>query len=158
MIVAVLGCDGSIGRRHYLNVLELGHRAIGYDLGNADSRFPHEHRKEVLDKADAIIVATPSECHLDDLRDCVALGKAVLVEKPLCLIGQYHKAAEICNGAKNPIAIGYNLRFSPEIERVKRSLKDHMPFYVSVACCQYTESIGPLTNGCINDWSTHEID
>lgn len=154
MKIGVLGL-GSAGKRHANNVVELGHAMQGYDPA-----WDHEEsrRNWVLDNSDAIIIASPSEHHLQDLRDCIVHRKPVLVEKPISLTGHSKEVGELLAAADNlPVAVGFNLRFHPAIMKLREVLHQR-PYYGSFWCCQHTTSQGPLTNGCINDWAPHEID
>src|SRR5882724_9266173 len=65
---------------HGAIVRQLGHQTIVYDPANqSDVRF----EREVYDKADAVVLSTPSYCHEAGLRACVERGKHVLIGKPL---------------------------------------------------------------------------
>jgi predicted dehydrogenase len=154
MKVGILG-GGKAGRRHANNAQKLGHQVYVYDPAMGGSR------DEVLGGSDAVIVASPSECHLQDLTDCIAARKPVLVEKPIALTGQSKQVEEqLAIAAGLPIAVGYNLRFHPEIRSIFDSINGETgePYYGNFWCCQSTDSAGPLTNGAINDWACHEID
>lgn len=89
MDIAVLGL-GSIGLRHAKNVLACGHGVIGVDpsaerrqsLVDAGGRTATD-REEAISAADAVLIATPSEFHIDDLAAAIDAGKHVFMEKPL---------------------------------------------------------------------------
>ncbi len=49
-----------------------------YDVGVC------ENYREILDKVDLVVVATPSDTHYSIVKDCLLAGKDVFVEKPLC--------------------------------------------------------------------------
>jgi predicted dehydrogenase len=156
--IGVLGCLGNAGRRHFNNAAKLG-----YDVGGFDPRFVSEAppREEIIATSDAVIIASPSECHLQDLTDCIAARKPVLIEKPIALTGQSKQVEEqLAIAAGLPIAVGLNLRFHPEIRSIFDSINGETgePYYGNFWCCQSTDSAGPLTNGAINDWACHEID
>lgn len=166
MKVGILGI-GSAGLRHALNANALGHDVLVYDPVLRVMPFPHTAtatRDDLIEKADAVVVATPSECHLDDLLRCLAAGKPCLIEKPIALVGQgkaVRNLLELNRTATKPapVAVGYNLRFHPLVQSAWSVIaKGILPHYASFVCCQYTDSKGPLVNGCINDWATHEID
>ena len=163
MKIGVLGL-GSAGKRHASNAEKLGHALISYDP-DLDRK---EQRQKVLDTADAVIIASPTEYHLQDLLDTMAAGKHALVEKPIALSRQrkaVQDLVELNAGATHPlvIAVGYNLRFHPLIKELKDLLASEAragrkPHYADFICCQYTQSQDALTNGCLETWATHEID
>lgn len=153
MKIGVLGL-GSAGKRHFQNVLALGHSVESYDPAYNDLFKRHV----VLHGADAVIITSPSECHIQDLKDCVERGLPVLVEKPIALAGHSKDVSVLLEKAGNlPIAVGFNLRFHPAIMKLQEVMHQR-PYYGSFWCCQYTESKGPITNGCVNEWAPHEID
>jgi predicted dehydrogenase len=146
---------GNAGRRHFNNAAKLGHDVSGFDPRFVSEAPP---REEIIATSDAVIIASPSECHLQDLTDCIAARKPVLVEKPIALTGQSKQVEkQLANAADLPIAVGFNLRFHPSIRALCGVIREE-PYYASLWCCQYTESKAPLTNGCINEWAPHEID
>jgi len=112
----------------------------------------------VIAWADAVVIASPSHCHLDDLWACSEADKPCLVEKPLGLVGQGTKARQILERTKVPVAIGFNLRFHPDVIKMKAEIEAVAPYYASFTCCQFTDNKDALTDGCLNHWACHEID
>jgi predicted dehydrogenase len=87
--IAVLGL-GSIGSRHVRNARLLGLDVIGFDPSSgAGADVPVEGFSRVdsaaaaLADADAVVIASPSEQHLDDLEQAILAGCPALVEKPI---------------------------------------------------------------------------
>jgi predicted dehydrogenase/threonine dehydrogenase-like Zn-dependent dehydrogenase len=68
----------------------------------------------------AVVIATRHDSHAALARDALARGKAVFVEKPLALTRD--QLADVVAAARaNPaLAVGFNRRFSPHTERVRR--------------------------------------
>lgn len=128
-MIAVLGL-GSIGLRHAGNVLALGQAVIGFDPSPERRALLAEKggvvtadRGQAIAAARAVVVASPSEHHLDDLRACVAAGRHVLVEKPLA-----HRAdglAAVMDEAaskKLVVAVAMMLRLHPAVRRAAEIL------------------------------------
>ncbi|MBI3637448.1 MAG: Gfo/Idh/MocA family oxidoreductase [Candidatus Rokubacteria bacterium] len=139
---------GSVGQRHVRNLRHLlgddaeifawrvrGRDVVIDDRLNAEyGRRPEDAYRlaRVLDlpaglalSPDAVIVANPIAFHLDTARAAVAAGCHVFVEKPLAdrwdgipdLIASVH--------AQNLVGyVGYQMRFHPGLQRVKRWLED----------------------------------
>ena len=157
MLIGILGY-GSAGKRHADNAIALGHDVRVYDPDKKLGLLQYD-REKVINAADAVIIASPSDRHWIDLSTCVVASKPALVEKPIALPGQSKDIANILNAAGEaelPVAVGYNLRFHPKIADLWD--QDHDWYYLSLTCCQYTENIGALTNGCLAEWTTHELD
>jgi predicted dehydrogenase len=149
--VGVLGI-GSIGNRHLNNFIELGCAVRGYDPANS----PEESfiRQEVIDWADAIVIATPTIQHADDIFDCYNAIKPCLVEKPIAdrIIGEaLHKSVYM---------VGYNLRFHSCVKRAREWLGAGAigkPLWARFTCAQFNNNPSYLRDGVILNWS-HEID
>lgn len=123
-MIAVLGL-GSIGLRHAGNLLALGQKVIGFDPSPERRALLAEKggavtadRADAITQATAVVVASPSEHHLDDLQACLGAGRHVLVEKPLS-----HRAgglAEIIAQAEQAglvVAVAMMLRLHPAVRR-----------------------------------------
>ncbi|MBR9972874.1 Gfo/Idh/MocA family protein [Magnetospirillum sulfuroxidans] len=128
-MIAVLGL-GSIGMRHARNALALGQDVIGFDpaaerrhLLEAAGADATDDGADAIARARAVVIATPSECHLDDLADCLAAGRHVLVEKPLA-----HRAAGLAallDRAEKEglvVAVAMMLRLHPAVIRARAIL------------------------------------
>ena len=72
---------------------------------------------------DAVIIATPTDTHVDYIMRCARAGKAVLCEKPLALTTQ---AAQECleqvGHLPLTIQIGFNRRFDPSHRALQQAL------------------------------------
>ncbi len=166
MKIGILGY-GSIGRRHYFNLEELGHDVSFYDPNIYG--HPLTIREDILNWAEAIVVASPSINHAQDLMDAIDAGKHVLVEKPFgydCpalldgyLQGARHKWRKDHIITDQIVSTGFNLRFHECIKKAKELLPDigeiqaaHFTVY------QKTEKPEYLRDGIIRNWCSHEID
>jgi predicted dehydrogenase len=74
---------------------------------------------------DAVILATPHSQHADQIIAAAKAGKHVYTEKPFTLTRASAEAAiQACNAAKVLCAVGFNWRFQPALQEVKRMLDD----------------------------------
>ena len=80
---------------------------------------------EALEKSiDSIVIATQHNLHADQTISAMKAGKNVFVEKPLALSHIDIDAIEDAQKKANKIImVGYNRRFSPHIQKVKRLLE-----------------------------------
>src|SRR5919198_5571057 len=111
MRIFVVGL-GSIGRRHLENARSLGYEAAGGRLPDAERWRP-----------DALVVASPTSAHPEALAWAGERGIHVYVEKPLA--ASTASVAPLIAAAESvglTIAVGYNLRFHPALETVKRAI------------------------------------
>jgi len=90
--------------------------------------FPlHDRYEKVLaDPAiDAVVLATPHSLHAGQIIAAAAAGKHVFVEKPFALsLREAEAAVRACAENKLTLAIGYNWRFQPALQEIKRMLGD----------------------------------
>lgn len=131
-----------IGSGHYAaSVLIPAFKAAGARLGSVASSAGisavHAARKygfhdaatdsaALLDdpSVDAVVIATRHDSHARLVMQALDAGKAVFVEKPLCMTPEELAAIEAGYAtAKNPLLmIGFNRRFSPHVNRIKNLL------------------------------------
>lgn len=132
--IAVIGL-GSIGTRHFHNIIDQGHYALGFDPSpdarkniinnlNKDDISVNAHIYDDFNKCikdcDAVIIANPHKYHAETLASCVKEGKHCLVEKPISTsIKDLHEILE--EGAKNnlKIGVGFNMRFRPVVVKAQ---------------------------------------
>lgn len=78
MIISVIGGEGSMGKRYQAILKGLGHGCFPIDV---NSRWLGSVT-EIMN-SNGIIIATPTDTHLDYIQMFAALGKPILCEKPL---------------------------------------------------------------------------
>jgi len=75
---------------------------------------------DLLDRVDAVIVASPAITHAPLALQCIAAGKPCLVEKPFAL--SVHDAEAVARAAaarRVPVLAGHLLLFHPAVERLR---------------------------------------
>ena len=74
---------------------------------------------------DAVVLATPHTQHAAQVAAAAKAGKHVFTEKPLALTAASAKAAvRACAKAGVTLAVGYNWRFQPALQQMRRMLED----------------------------------
>ena len=74
-----------------------------------------------MPEVDALTIATPNDLHAGMALKAVQAGKAVMVEKPLCITRDELRQLElVLPSAGVPFHLGYRLRFNSEIQRLCR--------------------------------------
>jgi predicted dehydrogenase len=71
-------------------------------------------------KVDAVVIATPAECHYDMASRSLLAGKDVYVEKPLALRSEEaEKLIEMAERQNHILMVGHLLKFHPAVTRLK---------------------------------------
>jgi len=177
--IGVLGL-GSIGLRHARNLLALGAAVTGFDPDPARRALLEQaggaatdSRETALGAGEAVVVATPSGQHADDLAAAVASGRHVFVEKPLA-----HRDtgldAVLAQAGRNGLVVfaAFMLRYHPVVERLRALLGENAIGTVYAMRAIYGSwlpgwrpqqdyrtgyAADPVTGGVIHD-VVHEID
>lgn len=123
---------GSIGRRHFRNLLDLGEDDIVFCRTNKStlpdeeiSGYPVEPDLEsALDHdPDAVIIANPTAYHLEAAIPAALKGCHVLLEKPISHSRErVDEFARIVNSKNLKVLIGYQFRFHPNLLKIKHLL------------------------------------
>jgi predicted dehydrogenase len=120
-------------------------------------------RDVVIEKSDAVVIASPTSEHWEDILDCKKANKPCFVEKPISeqikIVGSMGTDA---NGShlKHPLMVGYNLRFHPCVIKAKEWISDDRigePYWGNFVCAQFNDRPQYLRDGVTLNWS-HEID
>lgn len=89
----------------------------------------------------AVLIGTRHNSHADLAIQALKAGKGVFVEKPMCLMPEEFDAlAEAVDDGDAPYMVGYNRRFSPFAEKIRRETSQRIhPLMI-----QYTMNAGYL--------------
>jgi predicted dehydrogenase len=124
---------GSIGRRHFRNLLALDQQDIIF-LRTQKSSLPDDEiagfpvetdiRAALAHKPDAVIISNPTSLHLDVAIPAAKLGCHLLLEKPIshsmARIGELRAAVKRGGGH---ILVGFQYRFHPGLKKTAALLK-----------------------------------
>ncbi|HET9404804.1 MAG TPA: Gfo/Idh/MocA family oxidoreductase [Burkholderiales bacterium] len=93
-----------------------------------DKGFPlyDSYGKVLADpKVDAVVLATPHTRHAEQIVAAAKAGKHVFTEKPLALTAKSAATAlRACAKARVTLGVGYNWRFQPALQEIRRMLED----------------------------------
>lgn len=84
------------------------------------------------EKINTVLIATRHNLHGNEVKNALAAGKHVFVEKPLCLnVEELQDIVRMCSdrvSQNNPLVVmvGFNRRFSPFIQKIKDNIKDRI--------------------------------
>ena len=72
---------------------------------------------------DAVVICSPTSCHVDQIMASVAAGKAVLTEKPVDLsVERVDECLAAIKGHEHRVMVGFNRRFDPGVVELKSRL------------------------------------
>jgi predicted dehydrogenase len=76
-------------------------------------------------QVDAVVLATPHSMHTEQIVAAARAGKHVFTEKPLGLdAASARRAAQACADAGVTLGVGYNWRFQPALQAIRRMIDD----------------------------------
>jgi predicted dehydrogenase len=125
---------GSIGRRHFRNLIALGEKDILL-LRTRKATLPDDelagypietdiHAALTKHKPDAVVVANPTSLHLDVAIPAAEAGCAILLEKPISdsldRVDELRKTAEK-SGSK--ILVGFQFRYHPTLNKARELIQ-----------------------------------
>ena len=125
---------GSIGRRHFRNLISLGekdiillrsHRATlpddelnGYPVETDLNEALKKH------KPDAVIIANPTALHLDVAIPSANAGCSILMEKPISnSLDQINQLESALGKGGGRLLVGFQFRFHPTLQKAAQLLK-----------------------------------
>jgi predicted dehydrogenase len=156
--IGIIGL-GSIGNRHFQNFEKLGCEVRAYDTqitayATRDGpAIDTTNRQEVIDWADALVIATHTAHHYEDI---LSTGKPLFVEKPI--VASTLEWAKV--PTKHVVMVGYNLRFHSCVKKVRGWLGEGLigkPLWARFTCAQFSDKADYIRDGLCLNWS-HEID
>jgi len=127
---------GSIGRRHFRNLIALGEKDIVL-LRTRKATLPEDelagypvetdiHEALKIHKPDAVIVANPTSLHLDVAIPAAEAGCAILLEKPISdsldRLDALQQAAQK-SGCK--ILVGFQFRYHPTLNKARELIQEN---------------------------------
>ena len=125
---------GSIGRRHFHNLLSLGERDIIFYRTHKSTLEDDELKGYIIETElesalghdpDAVIVSNPTACHLDIAIPAAKNGSHLLIEKPIShsldRIGQLQRLVREHNVK---VLVGFQFRYHPNLLKVKEWLEN----------------------------------
>ena len=134
----ILVCGtGSIGKRHLLNLFNIGEKVISWSYRSNKILSLKKNYKiksitnldEALSKSRAVIIATPTDNHLDIAIKALKRGKSILIEKPIS--NSKKNIKKLITLQKNQIIeLGHQLRMHPTLIFLKKKLSKLTPHSV----------------------------
>ncbi len=123
---------GSIGRRHFRNLLALGERDVLF-LRSKRSTLPDEEivgfpvetdiAAALAHQPDAVIVSNPTSLHLDVAIPAAEAGCHLLLEKPIShSMERIDELAAAVNRGGGQVLVGFQFRYHPQLRQIAQIL------------------------------------
>ncbi len=75
------------------------------------------------DRVDAVVIATPTDTHLEYIEACAKAGKPIYCEKPLDMtLERTDRCLEVLAAHPVPFMLGFNRRFDPQIMQLRQAV------------------------------------
>ena len=89
-------------------------------------RLYDDYAKALADpEIEAVVLATPHSVHAEQIVAAAKAGKHVFTEKPFTLTTESAvEAVRACAKNKDTLAVGYNWRFQPALQEIRRMIDD----------------------------------
>lgn len=128
--LGVIGA-GAWGRNHVRTVAGLADAELAAVCDTRDTvretmtrqypgSFVTEDVGALLDRVDAVVIASPATTHADFARRAIAAGKPCLVEKPFALsVADAEAVAQAADQAGIPVLAGHLLVFHPAVDALR---------------------------------------
>jgi predicted dehydrogenase len=156
-----------MGLRHMRVFAALGDRfemAGAFDV-RPDPHIPHgilrlRDEAEAIERADVVIVASPTRSHAGIVARALAAGRHVLVEKPLCsTAAEARTVADVAGAAR--LFVGHTERFNPVVRVLARLLRDEPVLAIDstrVGPSSSRGSSGSIECGVLVNLGVHDFD
>lgn len=124
---------GSIGRRHFQNLLTLGEKDILFyrthqstleDTELADYQVMNDLESALAQEPDAVIIANPSAYHLDAAIPAARQGCHILLEKPIShSMKRVDEFSKVVQKSGSRVLVGFQFRYHPNLIKIKELLE-----------------------------------
>jgi len=133
---------GSIGQRHFHNLKKLGIEMAVCDVNkNQLKKVPEKLTSKKFHDLDSALLFTPDfsvictfpDTHIDIANKCLKANSHVFIEKPISnSLIDVEKTLQYANHRRLKVAIGYNMRFDPGLNLMKKLLQSNNSIPLSV--------------------------
>ena len=132
----LIGGLGSIGRRHFRNLIALGERDIvllrSHHATLPDDELAGYPVETKLDEAlrkhqpEAVIISNPTALHLDVAIPAAEAGCSILMEKPVSnSLDRVEQLETALRKGSGRLLVGFQFRFHPTLQRAAQLLRDN---------------------------------
>jgi predicted dehydrogenase len=111
---------------------------------------------EMAARSDAVVIATPTEAHVEVALELIAAGRPLLIEKPLAAdIESVRTIVAASEKAGVPVMCGFVERFSPAVAAATAALEEPP---IHVVAIRHSPPASRITCSVVGDLLIHDID
>ena len=125
---------GSIGRRHFRNLLAINERDIVF-YRTKHSTLPDDElhgypvdtslEKALAHKPDGVIISNPTAMHLEVAVPAARAGCHILIEKPISHnMSRVDNLYSVLKKSGSKVLVGFQYRFHPTLQKIVSLIKD----------------------------------
>jgi len=152
--VGIIGC-GAFGKLHSeliktLKLFEI-HAYADVNISEAEkcrstfnAKYCSRDYRDIINdpEIDAVFVCTPHDSHYPIAIDAIAAGKHVFMEKPMAMtVKQCEEIENAIKGRNTRFMVGHKMRFSPNVQRVKREIKKPLIIIAQMMCDRWADDM-----------------
>lgn len=162
MKIGIIGL-GRMGQNHLKELLKNPKFTVNalFDLNqglNFDLPFFTDLDDFLARDNECVIVATPTNTHLELAKRLFPRVKTLLIEKPLAMnLKEIEEIQAIANSYRNNVAVGFCERFNPVILALKKELRGEK--IISINIQRYSAYPSRILDvGVLHDLAVHDLD
>ena len=125
---------GSIGRRHFNNLVKLGYNNISFlrskksnieTSGLVDYKVYFNHVEAFKENPEIVFITNPTSLHMDMAIKAAKNASHIFIEKPISnSLDSYDELRKLVNEKKIITMVGFQFRFNPILIKLKKMLKN----------------------------------
>ena len=162
MKIGIVGL-GKMGQNHLRELLKNPKFTLNalFDVNqslNLDIPFFTNLEDFLATNNDLVILATPTNTHLELAKKLFSKVKTLLIEKPLALnLQEIKEIKTLANSYQNNVVVGFCERFNPAVLALKKELKDEK--IISINIQRYSAYPSRIVDvGVLHDLAVHDLD
>ncbi|VGO18263.1 bi-domain-containing oxidoreductase [Pontiella sulfatireligans] len=112
---------GQYAVRSVFDLTGVAGRQAARQLPDANVQIETDYDQFLKSDIDMVLIGTRHNSHAELTMKALKAGKAVFVEKPMCITrDEFEKLGEVIEATEAPFMVGYNRRFAPAVQEIHK--------------------------------------